>query len=85
MLARPCGVELPAKGEQHRQEVGLLKPMRRPPGLQSCVWCYQALRVAGQEHEHIEFLWSQLQLVTTQVHGMTGKIDLEITGFNYTC
>src|SRR5260370_21301933 len=38
--------------------------------------------MAGQEHEDIEFLWSQPQFLTVQVHGSLVKIDPEITEFD---
>jgi hypothetical protein len=38
--------------------------------------------MAGQEHEDIEFLWSQLQFLTVQGHGSLVKIDPEVTEFD---
>ena len=39
--------------------------------------------MAGQEHEDIEFLWSQLQFLTVQGHGSLVKIDPEVTEFDF--
>ena len=41
--------------------------------------------MAGQEHEDIEFLWSQPQFLTVQGHGSLVKIDPEITEFDPLC
>jgi hypothetical protein len=38
--------------------------------------------MAGQEHEDIEFLWSQPQFLTVQGHGSLVKIDPEVTEFD---
>jgi len=39
--------------------------------------------MAGQEHEHIEFLRSQPQFLTVQGHGSLVKIDPEVTEFDH--
>jgi hypothetical protein len=35
--------------------------------------------MAGQEHEDIEFLWSQPQILIVHGHGSIVKINLEVT------
>ena len=41
--------------------------------------------MVGQEHEDIEFLWSQPQFLTVQGRGSLVKIDPEITEFDLLC
>jgi hypothetical protein len=41
--------------------------------------------MAGQEHEDIEFLWSQPQFLIAQGDGSLVEIDLEVTKLDPPC